>query len=765
MEIRKDIITRFGIIYFSIAILGLVIIIGILKVQNLDTTQWEKKSKEIKSDTKEVQAIRGNICADDGSILATSIPYYEIRLDLKAPQVLKTFDANADLLGTEVAELFGCQKSLFMSRLKEAFAKGNRGFLLDKKKLNYDELQQLKNFPTMKRSIFGSGLKADMENVRILPHGDLASRTIGTLNKGVFGGIHGNVGYTGVEGMAESFLAGERGISIKKNFSGTWLDIPISEPVDGEDVITTINVNLQDFAQNALMSQMETSQAEWGTAVVMEVKTGDIKAIANVGHRKDGTYGESYNYAFGHAGCCEPGSTFKLVSLMVAIDHGYIDTCDVVDTGNGIWEIAGQKIKDSHGGEGRISVQKVLEVSSNVGTAKVINQCFSGREREFVDRIYKFGLNKPLGLGMMGEGVPFIKYPTDASWWPGSLAFMSHGYELKVTPLHTLTFYNAVANDGKMVKPRFVDEIRDNGVVVRKFKTEVMNPAICSRETIGKAQGMLKAVCSKGTGKSLKNPYYTIAGKTGTAVIANEDAGYVAGGKKKYQASFVGYFPADNPQYSCIVVIVGPQGLYYGASVAGPVFKEIADKVYASFIVPKDSVVKRPIELPFIKPGFGEEVALETTDLGILADKPGTELVSAVPEEKKIRVSPLETQKGVVPDVTGMGAGDALFLLENAGLKVRMTGMGRVTKQSLDPGLPVAGGESVDLVLDVYSEEMLTDSLPDLVGKNNEAAMKELKKLGLKVKKTGAEKGVVKRQSIDAGKRVGKGETIEIEIG
>lgn len=717
---------RIGIIYFFIVVLGILISGNILKIQNVNTDRWKEIAKDIKENTVEIPSVRGNICADNRSVLATSIPDYTIRLDLNAPKISEVFDNSADQFATEVSKFFGVPKSRFLSRLKKAFnspdSKVRGWFLVDDKRLNYSELQQFKKLPSISKRYFGSGLIVVTENKRILPHDDLASRTIGVLNKGVYEGIHGAVGYTGIEGMQESYLAGEPGLSLKRNFSGRWIDIPLTEPQDGKDVITTINVNLQDYAQNALMAQMEKSQALWGTAIVMEVASGEIKAIANIGRRNDGSYGETYNYALGHMGCSEPGSTFKLMSLMVAMDHGYVDTCDVFDTGNGVWEVKGQKIYDSdyhRGGHGVISMKRIFELSSNVGTAKIITQFYTGKEKEFIDRIYKFGLNKPLGLGIMGEGIPSIKYPGDSDWWGPSLAWISHGYEIKLTPLQTLTFYNAVANNGKMVKPKFVNEIRENGILVKSFKTEVINPSICSRQTLLNAQGMLEGVVKNGTGRSLQSPYYTLAGKTGTAVIAFDNEGYRKGGKKVYQASFAGYFPTEEPKYSCIVAIVGPQGAYYGGSVAGPVFREVADKVYATFLEPKDSIPQHPVPAPVAKPGYADELIRVASELPIevVQSKSKSELALANTANEKLKLVEIPVTEGVVPDVIGMGLSDVLYLLESTGLKVTTNGMGYVIKQSLPAGSSIQEGQPIvlDLAMLDDSQVQITDSLGNIL--------------------------------------------------
>ena len=705
MEIRKAITLRFGIVYFAIALFGLVIIGRILIIQNVDTQKWQEIARDLRSNTTEIWAKRGNICADDGSILSTSVPYYEIRMDMMAPRIQQIFGKDSEQMVEELSNFFGFPKEDFRSRVRAAYDKKNRWFLINPEQIDHNKFQEFKLLKTMSKSYFGSGLIVVTENKRILPHGDLASRTIGVLNKGAFGGVHGNVGFTGVEGLAESYLAGINGMALKRNFSGNWINTPLIEPKEGKDVITTINVNLQDYAQTALGKQMEATQAEWGTAIVMEVKTGNIKAIANMGLKKDGTYGETYNFAFGHAGCSEPGSTFKLVSMIVAMEEGYVDTADMFDTGRGMWEYKGQKMLDSdydHGGHGLISMKRIFELSSNIGTAKIITKFYEGKEKDFIDRIYSFGLNKQLGLGFLGEAEPRIKYPTDADWWGPSLAWIAHGYEIKIAPIQTLTFYNAVANNGVMVKPKFIEEVREDGIPVRKFPTEVINPSLCSKTTLTKAQDMLKGVCIRGTGKNLKNPYYTIAGKTGTAVIANEDKGYTNGGAKRYQASFCGYFPADNPKYSCIVVIVGPKGAnVYGGSVAGPVFRGIADKVYAAYLEPAKDSIPPYNEVPQVKPGLKEDIMLLTRDLGFKnqAQNMTAEHVSITNDSMTVFINGVNDIPGTVPDVIGMGANDAVYLLEESGLKAEMSGFGRVFRQSPISGTPVTKGDVISLEL------------------------------------------------------------------
>jgi cell division protein FtsI (penicillin-binding protein 3) len=457
---------------------------------------------------------------------------------------------------------------------------------------------------------------------------------------------------------------------------------------------------MQDITENALYKQLLTSNADWATAILMEVKTGEIKAIANLGKR-DGDYFETDNFALGPRGSYEPGSTFKLVSLMVALEDGVVDTSNVFDTGNGQWYKSGRRISDTHG-NGKITVKQIFELSSNIGVAKIITTYYEKNPKKYVDRVYSFGINKPLGLDINGEGQPYFKYPGDADWWGTTLAGMSYGYETKMTPIQILNFYNAVANNGKMVKPHMVKEVRENGALVKRYKTEVLNPMIASRETIGKAQAMLKGVCINGTGKGLNSEYFNIAGKTGTARVATSSEGYNAG---MYLASFVGYFPADEPKYSLIVTFNNPRGGgYYGGSVAGPVFKEIAEKVYAFQIsndLPEDEEDDKKLILPEIKRGKSEDIleVVDVLDIDNVKGDPDTEWAGVEVKDEVITLTESRIPEDRVPNVQGMGASDAIYLMEKAGLQVRISGIGKVRKQSLTPGGKYLKGQTILLTL------------------------------------------------------------------
>lgn len=699
MGIRRTIVTRIAIVYFLLLLFGIIVVMKMVSVQQIKNERWQQIAKNLSKNTLIVEPNRGNIYADDGSVLATSMPGYYVRIDLAAEGVKRVFNQECDSLAWYLSRFFGdASKQHYYRNLNAAYRNGNRGFMLTPRKIDYNELKEIKKFPILRRGRFGGGMIIEQENKRINPLGNLALRTIGSLNKGAYGGVHGPIGYTGLEGTFENYLKGENGISYKQNLSGRWVTRTEIEPRNGMDVISTINVKFQDIAQSALYKQLKKIDADWGTAVLMEVKTGEIKAIANLG-KSDGDYFEIDNYALGHRGAYEPGSTFKLVSLMVALEDGRVDTNQVFDTGNGAWQRNGRTISDTHG-YGKLTVKQIFEKSSNVGVAKIISSCYGDNPKEYVDRVYSFGINKPLGIEINGEGQPYFKYPGDTDWWGTTLASMSYGYETKMTPLQVLTFYNAVANNGKMVKPKLVTEIRDNGVLVKKFGTEVLNPMIASKETIGKARKMLEGVCESGTGRMLQNPYFTVAGKTGTARIATGGE-YTKG---MYLGSFSGYFPADDPRYSLIVTIKNPRkGSLYAIQMAGPVFKEISEKVFAARML-IDEVEENDSEelhLPEIKTGRSNDILkiAEVLELKNVNGLPATQLAKVKREDDRIILDENEVSAGTTPNVLGMGASNAVFIMENAGLLVKIKGIGKVKEQSIRPGTSYRRGQTIYLTL------------------------------------------------------------------
>jgi cell division protein FtsI (penicillin-binding protein 3) len=703
MAVRDEIVWRSGIVYFTIALLAAALLTRILILQFVQRGKWSDMSEKFVYKTAEVPANRGDILTNDGRLLASSVPYYTIYMDTRSTGMSgSTWSNGISGLSAGLARLVGERSAAgWKSAITEARRKGDRYFLI-KRKVDYATLKQLKALPIFREGQYKGGMVAQVENKRILPNSDMAARTIGYLNLG----NEGNE--VGVEGAFDKDLAGKNGVAVKQRLTGgEWITVdgPNSvESRDGNDVITTLDIDLQDVATSALMKQLLRNNADHGCAVLMEVETGDIKAIANLELGKNGNYYETYNYAVGES--TEPGSTFKLPVMMAALEDGVIDTGDVVDTGTGSVKFYNKIIRDTkEGGNGKISVTEVFEKSSNVGTSKLIYEHYKDNPKDFVNRLYAMKLNEKLNIQLKGEGTPLIRYPGDKLWSGLSLPMMSHGYEVQMTPLQILTFYNAVANDGRMMRPRFVTAILRNGSVIKSFQTEVIINSIASRSTIRKAKRMMEGVVQNGTAMNLKNANYDIAGKTGTAQIAKDKYGYRQDARISYQASFVGYFPAENPLYSCIVVVNAPSnGVYYGNLVAGTVFREISDKVYATSFFSDYKADREEIkpDAPEAGNGFRDDIDEVLSNLKVRYRRTAdNDWVTTRENGDTIRLAGVKVEDGVVPDVRGMSLRDAVYLLENSGLRVRYTGKGRVRRQSPEHGARSFEGATVSLEMNM----------------------------------------------------------------
>ncbi|MGZ4037688.1 MAG: peptidoglycan D,D-transpeptidase FtsI family protein, partial [Bacteroidia bacterium] len=587
MENKKDILSRAYLVYIFMCVFAFAILYRIFVIQFKEGDIWQQKAQAFNTKVFEIEAVRGNIFDVNSNLLATSLPYYEVGVDINAPGIDdKLFSEKKDSLALMLSRLLQDKtKKEYAKILKDARNSGDRYVIL-KRNVSYRDLQTLKTFPIFKRGRKG-GLVTLQTNKRERPFQLLAARTIGLARQGVKP--------VGLEGAFDSTLTGISGKRLMQKIAGdVWRPINDEnevEPKDGSDLYTTIDVNIQDVAEHALFKALVSNNASHGCAVLMEVKTGEIKAIANLARDKNdsSSYSESLNYALGYA--TEPGSTFKLASMLAVIDDYNVSLEEKVFVGDGKCMFSNLEMKDSHAPETpTLTVQRIFETSSNVGVAKLITKYYSKNPQQFIDKLNSFNLDRPLGLVIPGEGIPRIKQTKDKDWYSTSLPWISHGYESVITPMQTLTLYNAVANGGRMVKPKFVREIKRNGVVVRKFETEVLSEQIVKKETVEKAKLLLEGVVKSGSGKRLNITAFKVGGKTGTAVIAKTGkrtgkTSYGTGGDKTYQASFVGYFPADNPLYTCIVIINSPSnGNYYANVVAGPVFKEIAEKVYSGSV-------------------------------------------------------------------------------------------------------------------------------------------------------------------------------------
>ncbi len=702
-ELRRDILWRMALIYILMGGFALVVLGRILYIQIVEGSKWKLKASELTQKNVIIEPLRGEIFSEDGRVLASSIPIYEIRFDTKAEGLKKdVFNKEVDSLAFCLANLFQDKTYLeYKSELKQAYRVGSR-YQLIKRNVIYSQLKKMKQFPLFKLGKNKGGFIVIQSSKRAKPFGMLASRTIGYTTKERV--------VVGIEGAFDQYLRGKQGLEFKQKLSGNvWMPINNGNeiaPQDGYDVCTTIDINFQDVAQNALLKQLDINNAEHGCVVLMEVETGEIKAIANLQRKSDGSgYVDNYNYAIGES--IEPGSTFKLVSLLVALDEGVVDINDTINTGNGVATYYGLKMKDAHqGGLGKLTVKQIFAHSSNVGVSKIITQNFSKDPQRFVDRIYKLKLNEKLGIDIKGEGIPIVKDPSDSTWSGVTLPWMSIGYEVKLTPLQILTIYNAVANNGRMVKPKLVKEMRFHGEIVKEFPPEVINPSICSKETIKKLKIMLESVVEEGTATNLKGASYKIAGKTGTAQIANTRHGYSdENAKKTYQASFVGYFPADNPKYSCMVVVSSPSNsVYYGNVVAGPIFKEIADKVYATSTdihLPLNNVTALSQNIPISKNGMKKDIVNVFNLIGfpIKENSTSADWVSVVHTNSNVIIKSANIKSNIVPNVIGMGLRDALFLLGNCGLQVKPIGRGVIKLQSIPAGNKAVNGQTIFLEL------------------------------------------------------------------
>ncbi|MCB0397421.1 MAG: transpeptidase family protein [Flavobacteriales bacterium] len=697
---------RTYLVYFGISLFALVILAQVIRIQTTQREDWLQQAREQTMKFVNIDAARGNIFAGDGSLLATSIPIYEVRMDPNRDVIPDSvFNKKIDSLAWHLSRLFDDKPaSVYKKEITRARRSGNRYHLIHRN-VRYTELKAMKSFPIYRRGRFKGGLIFTQKNRRVKPFQVLAARTIGYDREGIQG--------VGLEGAYSEYLEGVGGKRLMQRISGNVM-MPVNdenfiEPKDGYDLLTTLDVNLQDVAEHALLYQLRKHNADHGTVVLMEVQTGKIKAIANLTHQTDGEYGETYNYAIGES--TEPGSTFKLPALMAAMEDKLISPDDSVDTKSGKTRYYDRIMTDAHhGGFGKVTVRRAFEVSSNVGVSLVINEAYTKNPSRFIERLRAMGLGRTLGVEIPGEGKPVLKDPTDKSWSGITLPWMSIGYESTMTPLQILTFYNAVANNGKMVRPRLVDEIRQRGKIIRRFETEVIHEKICSESTIKEARRMMEGVVENGTATNLKNSIYKIAGKTGTAQIANAKYGYRYETGISYQASFVGYFPADKPAYSCIVVVNAPSNnVYYGNLVAGPIFKEIADKVYAGSLEMHNAVnlaqAKKPKALPKIKVGMQEPTDHVLSALKINPDKSEKDASWVIPNYqdslltlKKKSIAD-ELGNGYIPDLSGMGVSDALYILERNGLVVEITGSGKVTRQSIPPGTAFRWGQTINIEL------------------------------------------------------------------
>lgn len=677
----------------------------------VEKEKWEKVAESQKRPNRLVLPGRGNIYSEDGKLMATSVPRYYTYIDFKADGFLVDTFRNSRRNGVDSLSVYLSRKfknrtpAGYKAYLLRGLNGKSRQYPLYEGRISYSDLKEIRKYPFLRLNRYKSGFYTKEMVQRQKPFGTLASRTIGDI----YGEIEAGgttKGKNGLELQYDSLLRGVAGLSSVRRVGGGWTNVIEVEPVDGLDIRTTIDINIQDITEKSLVDELRAIDAESGTAVVMEVATGEVKAITNMGRIREGVYGETKNHAV--ADETEPGSTFKVASIMVALEDGVCQPGDTVDVGNGVYMYKGARMTDhnlNHGGYGRISVEQAIWYSSNIGVAKTILKGYGDNPTRFVEGLYRIGMNADLHPEIPGAGRAKIRRPDDTTryWSKTTLPWMSFGYETQVPPINTLAFFNAIANDGKLIRPIFTKEIMHNGKTVQSFSTEVIKPSICSDRTLGLIHEMLLGVVEKGTGKAVHSDIVRIAGKSGTAQIATGGVYRTSG----HQVSFCGYFPADDPKYSCIVVIRRPRiGYPSGGTMAGGVLRTIAEKIYASHIafdlrkIEPDSTA---VPLPQVKGGDYKAIDDVLDALDVKADTDSLEtswvVASADRETQKVKLRDLTLRPGLVPRVVGMGAKDAVYLLEQAGLRVALSGIGRVTSQSILPGQRVVKGQTIELTL------------------------------------------------------------------
>ena len=714
---RKKVIKRYKVVAYAMLAAGLLIIIKVAYIATVKRDYWMDVASRLVRDSVDVKPVRGNILSCDGRLMASSLPEFRMFMDFKAggdenEQRDSLWEASVDSICMGLHDIFPTKTAAeFKKHLEEGRAKGSRHWPVWRKRVSYNTFSEVKLLPVFRLSANKGGFHYEKFNARQRPFGSLAKRTIGDL----FGAK--DTAQFGLELAYDSILRGKNGKISRQKVRSEFLDITIQDPVNGADIVTTIDVNIQDLAERSLVDELKLINGNVGVAVVMEVKTGDIKAIVNMTKCADGEYYEIKNSAV--SDLLEPGSVFKTASLMVALDDGVVDTTYTVDTGSGIWDMYGAKMRDHNwhrGGYQVLTLPQTLEYSSNIGVSRIIDKYYGKNPEKFVQGLDRIGIREDLKLPIVGYAPPRIRMPKKnkrgqyTNWSKTALPWMSIGYETQVPPISTLTFYNAIANGGTMMRPRFVKAVMKDGQIIKEFPPEVVKQSICKEKTLREITTILEHVVSQGLGKKAGSPSFKVAGKTGTAQISKGLAGYKSG-TMNYLLSFVGFFPADAPRYSCIVCIQRP-GLPASSGFSALVFHNIAEGIMAQSLKldVADARDSLSVLVPDVKNGDLAAADYVLKCLGVNARKnwnwqqAAGRPVWGTAANSRTGVTLTSTAaqaKNTVPDVTGMGARDAVYALESRGVRVRLQGRGKVKTQSLPPGHKIRKGETCSLGLEL----------------------------------------------------------------
>ena len=730
---HKKIMPRYSAIAIVMTLLAFAVVGKAMYIMTAEHDYWEKVAKRVKNDSVSVKPNRGNILSCDGQLMASSLPEFKMYMDFQALEESKTdtlWDQKIDTICLMLSQIFP-EKSAYefkkhldegRQQMQKNGKKGSRHWPIVKRRVDFNTLAEVRSIPIFDipfnteqttsdgfivKASYRSGFSIEEYNSRLRPHGSLAGRTIGDLYKGKDSARYG------LELSYDSILRGENGIIHRRKVLNKWLDITDMPPVDGADIVTTIDVGIQDLAERAVIDELKLIGGDVGVAIVMEVETGDIKAIVNMESCGNGQYREMKNRAV--SDLLEPGSVFKTASIMVCLDDGKCDTTKRVETASGIWTMYGRPMKDHNyhkGGYGTLTLPQTLHYSSNIGVSRIVDEYYHNQPEKFVEGIYRTGLADNLQIPLMGSSPARIRMPQKdktgrhwANWSNTALPWMSIGYESQVPPISTLTFYNAIANNGRMMRPRFVKQVVKNGEVINEYPPVVLREHIAKPQTIKKIQPILEQVVSIGTGKNARSKSFKVAGKTGTAQIWTK-----AGKTSAYLLSFVGYFPADAPRYSCIVCIQ-KRGMPASGGMSAKVFHHISEGILAQNLKldVKDARDSLSVVIPNVKNGNLVAADYVLSHLGVSTVNDwtgdGSNAVWGSATQKTKQQIGLTQEKqfggGHIPNVIGMGARDAVYQIEKRGVRVRLKGRGRVVKQSLEPGHAIKKGDICELQLEV----------------------------------------------------------------
>ena len=702
---KKNIMTRYFFVVLLMSLMGIAIVVKGGFIMFAERPYWQEVADRFVRENVTVKPNRGNILSADGKLMASSLPEYRIYMDFKAGGEKKDTMLMNHLneICTGLNRIFPDRSAAeFKRHLLKGRKRGSRNYLIYPKRISYIQYKEAKRLPVFSLNKYRGGFHEQIYNQRKKPFGSLAARTLGDLYADTAQGAK-----NGIELAFDTLLKGRDGITHRQKVMNKYLNIVDVPPIDGCDIITTLDVDMQDICEKALVDKLKELEASVGVAVLMEVKTGEVKAIVNMMRASNGHYYEMRNNAI--SDMLEPGSTFKTVSIMVALEDGKITPETEVNTGNGIMNMYGSKMKDHNwhrGGYGTINVTRILEVSSNIGVSYLIDHHYKDNPQQYIDGLKRMSLDQPLHLQIPGEGKPNIKGPKERYFAKTTLPWMSIGYETQIPPIHTLTFYNAIANNGVMVRPKFVKAAVKDGEVIKEFPTEVINPKICSDKTLSQIQDILEKVVSQGLAKPAGSKQFKVSGKTGTAQISQGAAGYKTG-RTQYLVSFCGYFPSEAPMYSCIVAIQKSGLPASGGLMAGSVFSKIAERVYARNLHydMRHAIDSTTCVIPQVKAGNLAETRYVLDKLEVpmreeeSSDVKDAQWGSVVASSSEVILQQRNNRQDIVPSVIGMGAKDAVYLLESQGMRVRLNGVGRVKRQSIAAGSRLHKGQTVWLTL------------------------------------------------------------------